>query len=86
MDDNIFSMLINQKNSANLFNQITNGLEENYQGKNTIIEFAKSKEETVHKIKDDIYYLLYGKNYIDSKNNKQLKNIPKSIFKIIFIF
>lgn len=69
------------KNQVDLFDQMSKNFTDMYEGKGSFMEYAKSKEEEVTKIKDDIFSLIYGPGYkenLDAKKNN--KKSPKSNF------
>lgn len=69
-----------EKKEADLFHQMSKNFSDIYEGKGSFMEYAKSKEEEVTKIKDDIFSLIYGPGYKENLNlKKNHKKSPKSI-------
>jgi len=88
MDFNLEHKRQKEKDSVNLFDQMSKNLGDIYEGKGSFMEYAKSKEEEVQKMKDDLLSMMYGPGYkenIRSKKNGNYKKSPKSIqFSILF--
>lgn len=78
MEENIRGNLAIEKNSIDIFGQLTNGLGDIYNGKGSFLEYTKSKEDEVNKIKDDILCVLYGTGYKEKLNSRrQARKSPK---------
>jgi len=79
MDEKSIKKLGNDKNSVDLFDQISRSFGDIYDGKGSFMEYAKSKEEEISKIKDDIFSVMYGTGFKDNLLAKKLnKKTPKS--------
>lgn len=60
------------KNNKNVdfFGTISNTFDDMYEGKGSFGELAKSRENKINKIKDEIFCILYGDSYKDKKKKK----------------
>ncbi len=73
-------------NQVDLFHQMSKDFGDIYEGKGSFMEYAKSKEEEVTKIKNEILTLIYGKGYKENLNLKKFyKKSPKSTYLYIKI-
>jgi hypothetical protein len=68
-----------EKKAVDLFHQMSKNFNDLYDGKGSFMEYAKTKEEVVIKIKDDIFSIIFGSGYQENLK-KNIKKSPKSIY------
>lgn len=75
----IIQKSLKEKKEFDLFHQMSKNFSDMYEGKGSFMEYAKSKEEEITKIKDDIFRLIYGPGYQENLiSKKHYKKSPKS--------